>query len=147
MNSLIHRLQLDFIPTKVNCAILLLRIALGVQMLIGHGWGKLMTFSKEAATFSDPLSVGHSTSMVLAIFGEVVCMALLIAGAFTRLAALGGAVTMAVAFFLVHGGKLTGANNGEMAFLYLVGFVAILIAGPGRFSVDAKLGCGPCGVK
>ena len=109
-------------------------------MLIGHGWGKLMTFSKEAATFSDPLSVGHSTSMVLAIFGEVVCMALLIAGAFTRLAALGGAVTMAVAFFLVHGGKLTGANNGEMAFLYLVGFVAIFLSGPGLFALDTKLG-------
>ena len=147
MNFLIRRLQLDLVPTSTHCAILMLRIALGVQMLLGHGWGKLMSFSEKAATFPDPLGVGHTTSMALAVFGEVVCMSLLIVGAFTRLAALGGAVTMAVAFLLVHGGKLSGANNGEMAFLYLVGFVAILIAGPGRFSVDAKLGCGPCGVK
>ena len=47
-------------------------------------------------------------------------------GAFTRLAALGGAVTMAVAFFLVHGGKL-GKDSGEMVFLYLVGFVATFL--------------------
>ena len=125
----------------------MLRIALGVQMLIGHGWGKLMSFSEKAATFPDPLGVGHSTSMALAIFGEVVCMALLIAGAFTRLAALGGAVTMAVAFVLVHGGKLTGANSGEMAFLYLVGFVAIFIAGGGCFAVDAKLSGGSRAMK
>ena len=140
MNFLIRRLQLDFIPTSTSLAILLLRVALGAQMLIGHGWPKLMTFSEKAATFPDPLGVGHTTSMALAVFGEVVCSALLIVGAFTRLAALGGAVTMAVAFFLVHGAKLSGANSGEMAFLYLVGFVAIFLTGPGLFALDTKLG-------
>ena len=140
MNFLIRRLQLDLVPTSPQCAILMLRIALGVQMLLGHGWGKLMSFSEKAATFPDPLGVGHTTSMALAVFGEVVCMGLLIVGAFTRLAALCGAVTMAVAFFLVHGGKLSGANNGEMAFLYLVGFVAIVLTGPGLFALDTKLG-------
>jgi len=140
MNFLIRRLQLDLVPTSINCAILLLRIALGVQMLLGHGWGMLMSFSEKAATFPDPLGVGHTTSMALAVFGEVVCMSLLVVGAFTRLAALGGAVTMAVAFFLVHGGKLGGANSGEMAFLYLVGFVAIFLTGPGCFALDTKLG-------
>jgi len=65
---------------------------------------------------------------------------LLVVGTFTRLAALGGAVTMAVAFFLVHGGKLSGQNSGEMAFLYLVGFVAIFLTGPGCFALDTKLG-------
>ena len=108
-------------------------------MLIAHGWPKLMSFSKQAAAFPDPLGVGHTTSLALAVFGEVVCMSLLIVGAFTRLAALGGAVTMAVAFFLVHGGKL-GKDSGEMAFLYLVGFVAIFLTGPGLFALDTKLG-------
>lgn len=147
MNFFIRRLQLDLVPTSTNFGLTLLRVALGAQMLIGHGWPKLMSFSAKAASFPDPLGVGHSTSMALAIFGEVVCMALLVAGAFTRLAALGGAVTMAVAFVLVHGGKLTGANSGEMAFLYLVGFVAIFIAGGGCFSVDAKLGGGSRAMK
>lgn len=140
MNFFIRRLQLDLVPTSTSLAILLLRVALGTQMLIGHGWPKLMTFSEKAATFPDPLGVGHMTSMALAVFGEVVCSVLLILGAFTRLAALGGAVTMSVAFFLVHGGKLSGANSGEMAFLYLVGFVAVFLTGPGLFALDTKLG-------
>ena len=140
MNFFIRRLQLDLVPTSTSLAILLLRVALGTQMLIGHGWPKLMTFSEKAATFPDPLGVGHMTSMALAVFGEVICSALLIVGAFTRLAALGGAVTMAVAFFLVHGGKLSGANSGEMAFLYLVGFVALFLTGSGLFALDTKLG-------
>ena len=140
MNFFIRRLQLDFIPTSTSLAILLLRVALGTQMLTAHGWLKLMSFSEQAAAFPDPLGVGHTTSMALAVFGEVVCSALLIVGAFTRLAALGGAITMAVAFFLVHGGKLSGANSGEMAFLYLVGFVAIFLTGPGLFALDTKLG-------
>jgi putative oxidoreductase len=75
----------------------------------------------------------------LAIVGEVVCSLLLILGLFTRPAAIGGMVTMAVAFLLIHGGKLSGEGNGELAFLYLIGFTAILIAGPGRFSLDALL--------
>lgn len=140
MNFFIRRLQFDLVPTSTNCAILLLRVALGTQMLLGHGWGKLMSFSEKAATFPDPLGVGHTTSMALAVFGEVVCMGLLIVGAFTRLAALSGAVTMAVAFFLVHGGKLSGTNSGEMAFLYLVGFIAIFLTGPGLFALDTRLG-------
>ena len=140
MNFFIRRLQLDLVPTSTSLAILLLRVALGAQMLIGHGWPKLMTFSEKAATFPDPLGVGHTTSMALAVFGEVVCSALLIVGAFTRLAALSGAVTMSVAFFLVHGGKLMGEGNGEMAFLYLVGFAAIFLTGPGLFALDTKLG-------
>ena len=49
---------------------------------------------------------------------------------------------MAVAFFLVHGGKL-GKDSGEMVFLYLVGFVAIFLTWPDLFfffARDTKLG-------
>jgi putative oxidoreductase len=52
------------------------------------------------------------------------------------LAALPLVVTMAVAFFGIHGGTLVGEGNGEMAFIYLAGFAALFIAGPGRFSFD-----------
>jgi putative oxidoreductase len=147
MKSLLKCLQLDFVPRSTDLALLVLRVALGAQMLWAHGWGKLMSFSEKAATFPDPLGVGNSTSMALAIVGEVVCPVFLILGAFTRIAAVYAAITMSVAFFLVHGGKLMGEGNGELAFLYLVGFVALLIAGGGRFSVDAKLGGGASGAK
>lgn len=132
-------LQLDFIPKHVDLALLLLRVALGAQMLTAHGWGKLMSFSANAANFPDPLGVGNATSAALAIVGEVVCSVLLILGLLTRPAALGGIITMTVAFVMIHGGRLSGDNNGELAFLFLIGFLAIFIAGPGRFSLDATL--------
>jgi putative oxidoreductase len=61
-------------------------------------------------------------------------------GLLGRFAAVGTGITMAVAFFLVHEAKLArGPGSGEMAFVYLAGFVALLIAGPGRFSLDQVL--------
>jgi putative oxidoreductase len=133
-------LQLDFLPRSSDLALLLLRLIFGGAMLVLHGWGKLMNFSKMSATFADPLGVGTSTSLVLAIIGEVLAPALLVVGACTRLAALVCAITMGVAFFIVHSAQLSGPDSGEMSFLYLVPYVALLIAGGGRFSLDAKLG-------
>jgi uncharacterized membrane protein YphA (DoxX/SURF4 family) len=31
---------------------------------------------------------------------------------------------------------LSGNHSGELAFMYLMGYVTLLLAGPGRFSVD-----------
>ena len=142
MRGLVKRLQLSFIPQSVDLGLLVLRVALGAQMIYGHGWGKLMSFSQNASSFQDPLGVGHRTSAVLAIVGEVLCSALLVVGACTRLAALGAIATMATAFFVVHEGHLVGSNNGELAFVYLIGFIVIFLSGPGRYSIDAKVGGG-----
>jgi putative oxidoreductase len=75
-------------------------------------------------------------SLNLVVFAEVLCALLLVVGLAARFALVPLVVTMAVAFFIIHGGALTGEGNGEMAFVYLAGFVALLIAGPGRYSLD-----------
>ncbi len=137
MNKFFH---LSFLPRGADLALLVLRVVFGVAMLWLHGRGKLMRFGELSGAFPDPLGVGHTFSLVLALAGEVLCAALIVVGAFTRFAALGALITMAVAFFFVHGGKLSGEGNGELAFAYLTVFTALLIAGAGRFSVDAKLG-------
>jgi putative oxidoreductase len=139
MPSIITRLKLDFLPRNPDIALALLRVMLGTQMLLAHGWGKLAGYSELSGKFPDPLHVGSATSLALAIVGEVLCSALIMVGAFTRPAALGLMITMLVALFGVHGGKLTGEGNGELAFVYLVGFTAIFIAGAGRYSIDARL--------
>lgn len=44
---------------------------------------------------------------------------------------------------MVHKTALTGQGNGELAFIYLAGYLALLIAVGGFFSVDTvvfKLG-------
>jgi putative oxidoreductase len=142
MKGLLKFLQLSFLPKNVDLGLLVLRVALGAQMIYGHGWGKLMTFSELAPKFGDPFGLGTKTSLALAVFAEVVCSALIALGLFTRFAAVFAIVTMATAFFLVHKGQLTGQGSGEMAFLYLIGFIAIFLSGPGKYSVDAQISSG-----
>src|SRR5262249_53193841 len=117
-----------------SCALLVLRLGFGLPLALHHGLNKALTFSEHAARFPDPLHVGHTTSLVLAIFGELVCGLAVAVGLFTRAAAVPAAFTMAVAFVLVHHGAWA---DGEMAFVYFMAFVAILVAGPGNLSLDA----------
>lgn len=141
MKTLRKLLNLEFLPQSVDLGLFVLRAALGLTMLFNHGLGKALNYSSMAAKFGDPLGIGSQASFALDVFGEVVCSALLVIGLMTRFAAAGLAITMGVAFFLVHKAQLkAGPGSGEVAFLFLVGFVAVLVAGPGRFALDGKGG-------
>lgn len=132
-------LQLSFLPSNGDFAILILRLWTGLSMLLLHGWGKLTTFSEASANFPDPLGIGSTASLVLAIFAEVLCSGLIAVGLFTRFAVLVLIINMSVAFFVVHQHVLSGPSNGELAFIYLAAFATIFVAGPGKFSLDHKL--------
>lgn len=119
-----------------DVGLLVLRVGLGLSMLLLHGWPKVQGLGEKAASFPDPLGVGPAMSLNLVVFAETLCALLLVVGLAARFALIPLVITMAVAFFVIHGGALSGEGNGEMAFLYLAGFVALLIAGPGRYSFD-----------
>jgi putative oxidoreductase len=124
----------DSLPTSAG--LLILRLWLGLTMCFNHGLDKLNHFSSMSGGFPDPLGIGHATSLGLVVFAEVVGALLLALGFVTRFAALTLVIDMTVAFFMVHKTAMSGAHSGEMAFLYLAGFVALLLAGGGKFSVD-----------
>ena len=129
----------EFVPRHVDLALLVLRLWVAGSMIWLHGLAKVQGFSKMAGKFPDPLGVGHQTSLILAIFGEVVCPILLILGLFSTLASFASAVTMGVACFLAH--KMSfepPPKGGELAFIYMAAFVALFIAGPGRYSLDGR---------
>jgi putative oxidoreductase len=129
-------LKLGFLANP-ELGLLILRGWLGLTMLINHGIPKLMKFNELSASFPDPLGVGTKVSLLLAVFAEVLCAALLVVGFFARFAALSLAVTMGVAFILVHKAALApGPASGELAFVYLAGFLALVFTGAGRYSVD-----------
>lgn len=129
--------QLSFLPRSADCALLLLRVWIGLTLVIDHGWSKLMNFSAMAGKLPDPLHVGGTGNMALIVLAEVPCAVMLVLGLGTRLAALIIAIEMAVAFLLVHHAKLAaGPGSGELAFLYLAAALAILFGGAGKFSVD-----------
>jgi putative oxidoreductase len=139
MKKLASILRLDFVPSSVDLGLLVLRLWLGLSLLILHGWGKLSGFQQMASKFPDPLNIGNRNSLILALVGEVLCSTLLAIGLFTRFAALGAAITMSVAFFLVHKASFKpGPGSGELAYVYLCGFVVLFLAGAGKFSVDGR---------
>ncbi|HRI82474.1 MAG TPA: DoxX family protein [Opitutaceae bacterium] len=133
-------LNLNFLPQSTDLALLVLRVWLGLSMLLLHGWGKLVNLINGTSKFPDLLGLGQTPTLILVIFAEVGCAALLVAGIYTRFCALVLAITMGVAYFVAHGAKLSGPGNGELAFIFLAGFVALVVAGGGRFGFDRKLG-------
>ena len=144
-------IKILFAPAKnspsANLALLVLRVWIGVEMMVVHGVDKLMSFTTTAQDFPDPLGVGHTASLALAVFAEVLVSMFLVVGLVTRLAALVLIIDMTVAFVCVHKCALSGSNSGELAFLYLLAYVVLLLAGPGRVSADkilfGKIPAGP----
>jgi putative oxidoreductase len=140
MNSKLWLVNMGFVPRSVDVALLFLRIALGVSMMTLHGWDKLTGFRTVVENFPDPLGVGRHLSLLLALFAELACSALLVVGALTRFAAAVLVINMSVALFMVHKGDMSPAGGGEPAALYLYGYITLLLAGGGRFSADGAGG-------
>jgi putative oxidoreductase len=120
--------------TAAGWGLFVLRVSAGSMMLFAHGAKKLMNFGDLSARFADPLGVGTTASLSLAVFAEVFCAAALILGLATRWATVPLLVTMSVAAFVIHGDDPW--QKKELALVYLVVFLTILIAGPGRAAVD-----------
>ena len=112
----------------------LLRVAVGGMMLT-HGWPKLGRLLETPERFADPIGLGPEISLGLTVMAELLCAALIIFGAATRIACVPLLITMLVAAFVVHGEDPFG--DKELALLYAAGTLTLLFTGPGRFSVDA----------
>lgn len=123
---------------KENIGLLLLRLISGLTMLISHGWPKLMDFTTRKDTFPDPLGVSSPVSLALTVFAEVVCALLITAGVFTRWVAVPLFITMAVAFFVIHGAD--PFKNKELAFVFMGMYATLSFTGGGAYSVDALIG-------
>jgi putative oxidoreductase len=119
-----------------NLGLMVLRLWLGSAMFFNHGIEKLTHFKDIAPGFPDPLGIGQPVSLALVMFAEVVGSLLLIMGLVTRFAALTLVIDLFVAFLMVHQSALNGKNSGELAFIYLAGFVLLLITGGGMISLD-----------
>jgi putative oxidoreductase len=129
-------LTLGFVPRSADFALLLLRLMVGFSLFWCHGWEKISNFSAMSAHFPDPLHFGPVPSLALALLSDGICSILIFFGAAARWAALVIAVNTGVAFILVHHHRFHGPGNGEFPWLYMAAALTILIAGPGRFSID-----------
>ena len=121
---------------STDLGLLVLRLGVGLTMALAHGLGKIPPspgFVENTAGMGFPLPGLFAWAAALS---EFVGGLLIAVGLLTRPAAVLVATTMAVAFFLAHGGALTGEGNGELAFVYLVAAVTLVVTGAGRYSAD-----------
>jgi putative oxidoreductase len=114
-----------------------LRIVSGL-LFMEHGMQKLLGFP--------PMPPGGSVPPPMSLFWfggilELVGGALLLIGLFTRPAAFILAGEMAVAYWMFHApnSPFPAVNMGDAAILYCFIFLYIAAAGPGPWSVDARL--------
>lgn len=138
MNRILHFL----FPAKNYTAseswfLLALRILFGI-LLMTHGIAKWSAYSTLSDTFPDPLGFGRHTTILLALFTEIICSAGVIAGAFYRLVLIPIIFTLIIAFFIIHGGD--PFTSRELPFIYLTVFVLMYLAGPGRYALDRLIG-------
>ncbi|KIO52344.1 DoxX family protein [Flavobacterium hibernum] len=118
----------------LSIVILVIRISIA-GLMISHGLSKLnMLFAGGEIDFPDPIGVGKTASLTLAVFAEVVCSFLLFIGLATRLATLPLIITMLVAVFIIHGADPIDVK--EMGILYLLFYILLLVTGSGKFSID-----------
>jgi putative oxidoreductase len=117
--------------------LLFLRVSVGLTMLLAHGLPKLDRLGADPVQFADPLGIGASASLHLAILGEVVGSTLIVLGASTRVGAFLLLMTMLVAFFVVHADD--PFSRKQAALLFAIPALTLLLAGPGRHSVDGWL--------
>lgn len=118
----------------------LARLTLGWVFLLS-GWGKLHHLDDVIEFFG---SLGIPAPQIQAPFAagvEFVCGALLLAGLFTRLAAVPLVVVMIVAIATARREELTslGVLFGFVEYLYIVLLLYVAVEGPGPLSLDALL--------
>jgi putative oxidoreductase len=130
-------LSTSYSNAAFNLATLLLRLGMG-GLMIPHGYDKLVHFNQYREKFINFLGIGTTLSLVLVIFAEFFCAMFLVMGLFTRIVLIPMIIGISVALFKAHNGEIFG--KGEHAGLFLFGFLALLLLGPGKISVDGMSG-------
>jgi len=147
---------------KNDLALLALRLS-GLFLAVGHGWGKVAAlaggnggrFIEGVAALGFPAPGLFAWAAAL---GEFAGGLLVFVGLGTRYAAALAGFTMLVAGFvrhkahlhllvklgLMHAGEKTveGWGNPELALMYLLVMVSLLLTGPGRYALDSYVRIG-----
>ncbi len=134
MKKIIH---ISKAATLTDIGLLVARLGIAALMLT-HGIPKmLMLFSGAPVQFPPVMGLSVELSLALAVFAEVFCSVLIMAGLATRLAVVPLIITMLVAAFVIHAADPLAKQ--EPALQYLLVYIVLLFAGSGKYSIDYLL--------
>jgi putative oxidoreductase len=147
---------------KNDLALLALRLS-GLLLAVGHGWGKVAALaSGNGGRFIESVAgLGFPAPGLFAwaaALGEFAGGLLVFVGLGTRYAAALAGFTMFVAAFFRHKAHLhllvklglmqaseetlKGWGNPELALIYLLLMVSLVLTGPGRYALDSYVRIG-----
>src|ERR671915_1392369 len=137
-NSRMRKLYPNFISGRGAAALLLVRLVMGVAFIL-HGWPKIqnpMGWMNAMGGQGVP-----SFLQALAAFAEFGGGIALVLGLLTPIAAFGIVCQMLGALLLVHlpqGHPFVsqGGPSYELALIYLVMSIMLIVLGPGKWSLD-----------
>jgi len=131
-------LAFDTFPlNRPGIALLVFRVFVGIAFIL-HGSDKLKDVAAFAAHYHLSSWIARAAALTQVIGG-----ALLVVGFLTPVAALGIAVTMAVAtLLLIQKGEPyidPRGHSWEGAAFYLMAGIVLALLGPGGYSIDARV--------
>lgn len=119
----------------ISLALLILRLIAGIAMML-HGWGKI----QNPMAWQGPDSTTPGIFQLLAAVSEFGGGLAWVIGLLTPLASFGIACTMVVAAYthaIIMGQPFVGRDGSyELASIYFAIAVLLMVAGPGKFSID-----------
>jgi putative oxidoreductase len=130
----------DFVGGRAALGLLILRLIAGAALMF-HGWGKI----QHPFSWMGPEAPVPGIFQALAALSEFGGGLALVIGLLTPIAAFGITCTMLFAVLAVHvraGHPFVATSGGpsyELAAVYLAVALTALLAGPGKYSLDAVL--------
>ena len=125
--------RLTFATTNNKAAsvgLLVSRIPWCMALFYFHGLEKVTGYGTMVEHFRNPLGLGTHFTLAYALVADAVCSTVILLGIFTRPAAVILFVNLMVAMIFIHPWE-------ERLLLYNAFYLMILLAGPGRYSLDA----------
>lgn len=143
-------LTASFLGTDFDWALLALRVGIGINLFLKHGLEKIVYYSFLSTHFYAPFGINPIYCFFIASIADVLFSLFIVAGLFIRWCSLYYVGVLLVAWGARHdfsywnppiGTKIVGyvftGDHGELIVLYLVAMITFIIAGAGRYSLDA----------